>query len=356
MSSEICSVCLEKESKYTCPACESKTCSLECVKRHKLRTECTGTVDPTRFIPNNDLGSNQALVNRDYNYLLNFERKINIGKSDLKENARQVFKRTFNQNKNVKRPRYNEAQEEDPRLALVKKVFPNVTATSVKRENTLIIHLPAGMSRSSQNKSGYDKKSSSFTWTVEWMPFENDGEPKKSFISFRLKESIALKDAVPMTVLARSFNKEEIEKLSLNFYLENCVSIVPHKVSLIPLNAEEPLATALKDKIVLEFPKIYVSLAPVVDADFSGMHGYGIESDSSDESSSSDSDSDLDSDDSSDSDSSLDGSDSDNDSAPEEESSKPPPEDDPIVTNLENHTSLVDQKLEHPDVPVTSTE
>ncbi|GEQ70215.1 hypothetical protein JCM33374_g3891 [Metschnikowia sp. JCM 33374] len=334
MSSESCSICLENEAKYTCPACESKTCSLECVKRHKLRTECTGSVDPTRFIPNNDLGSNQALVNRDYNYLLNFERRITLGKSDLKENAKNVFKRTFNQTKNVKRPRLNDHNQEDPRMGLVRKVFPNVTATSIKRENTLIIHLPAGMSRSTQNKSGYDKKASAFTWTVEWMPFENDAAPKKSFISFRLKETTAVKDAVPISVLTKSFNEETLDKEKLHFYLENCVSLVSQKTSLIPLDPNDTLATALKDKIVLEFPKIYVSLTPVEEADFSGMYGYGLNKrESSDESSSSSSDSssesDSDSDDTSDSDSSStskDSPDSDSDDAPDEESSKAPQE------------------------------
>ncbi|OBA20073.1 hypothetical protein METBIDRAFT_44624 [Metschnikowia bicuspidata var. bicuspidata NRRL YB-4993] len=328
MSTEVCSVCLERESKYTCPACESKTCSLECVKRHKLRSECTGIVDPTRFVPNNDLGTNQALVNRDYNYLLNFERKINLGKSDLKDNAKQVFKRNFNQIKNVKRPRLNDTKEDDPRMDLVRKVFPNVMATSVKRENTLIIHLPVGMSRSSQNKSGYDKKSNAFTWSVEWVPFEDGASPKKSFVSFRLKESSLLKDAVPIPVLAKYMGTEVGEKDKLHFYLENCVSSHTLKVSLIPLSQDESLAAALKNKIVLEFPKIYVSLNEIENADFSGAHGYGLTPDSSEESSSasssSESESELDSDSSSGTDSSLGSSESDSDEAPEEESSRPP--------------------------------
>ncbi|KAM9905602.1 hypothetical protein OXX79_002059 [Metschnikowia pulcherrima] len=322
MSFEACSVCLEKDSKYTCPACESKTCSLECVKKHKLRTECTGQVDPTRFVPNKDLGANQALVNRDYNYLLNIERKVFLGKNDLKENAKQVFKRNFSQTKNVKRPRLNEPNNENPRLGLVRKIFPHVTNTSIKRENTLIIHLPAGMSRSSQNKSGYDKKSSAFTWTVEWSPLES-GEMKKSFISYRLKESTPLCDAVPLSVLARSFGKENLEKQSLCFYLDNCVSTSAHQISLIPLSSSESLATALKDKIILEFPKIYVSSAPVLNADFSGYHGYGSgKAETSDESSTTSSESETSSDSESDTEDSDSGQKS--DEPPEEESSKAP--------------------------------
>lgn len=288
-------------------------------------------MDPAKFIPNNDLGSSPALVNRDYNYLLNFERKIKLGKSDIKENAKQVFKRTFNQHKNNnKRPRLDGSlEEEDSRLALVRAAFPNVTTTSIKRDNILVISLPAGMSRSTQNKSGYDKKSSTFTWTMEWVPLSNSGTPMKPFISFRLKESSPLKDLAPASILAKYYETESIETESLYFYLENCVGALG-KLSLIPLSVTDTLASALKDRIVLEFPKVYVSLTPVLDADFSASDGYGPTKPASDsETSDSDSDSDSDSEsdtDLSDSDSSLEDSESDSDGAPEEESSKKPEE------------------------------
>ncbi|KAH9253197.1 hypothetical protein BASA81_008879 [Batrachochytrium salamandrivorans] len=37
-----CQVCQAKAFKYSCPKCETKTCSVDCVKRHKLETECDG--------------------------------------------------------------------------------------------------------------------------------------------------------------------------------------------------------------------------------------------------------------------------------------------------------------------------
>src|SRR3989338_1241390 len=37
-----CEECQNEVSKYVCPACKQKTCSVECVKKHKERTGCDG--------------------------------------------------------------------------------------------------------------------------------------------------------------------------------------------------------------------------------------------------------------------------------------------------------------------------
>lgn len=44
-----CEVCDAEVSKYTCPRCEVKTCSLSCVKIHKFELECSGIRDRTAF-------------------------------------------------------------------------------------------------------------------------------------------------------------------------------------------------------------------------------------------------------------------------------------------------------------------
>lgn len=304
-----CSVCLEKEAKYTCPACDARTCSVECVKRHKLRTECTGAVDPAQFVANKDLTLSLALGNRDYNYLLRLERKIQLGKTDVKAAAPSVFKRAHNPMRNAKRQKPND--DGDRRLAQVARVFPNAPQTAVKRGNTLVVLLPPGMSRASQNKSGYDKKSASFTWTVEWAPWQQAGACKP-ILSFRVKETLSLREAFPVSVLAHNDNVS-VEPQNLHFYLDNCINTSGRERAVIALNADATLAACLENKVVLEFPKIYVTWEPEVLTAFvqPESEAYGVESDSdssSDESSDSESDS----------------SDSDSDEAPEETSSRPP--------------------------------
>ncbi|KAM8745644.1 box C/D snoRNA protein 1 [Acanthopagrus schlegelii] len=46
-----CGVCGCKEAKYTCPACQAHTCSLQCVSKHKDDSGCSGVRDKTTFVP-----------------------------------------------------------------------------------------------------------------------------------------------------------------------------------------------------------------------------------------------------------------------------------------------------------------
>lgn len=38
----ICSVCEKEGSIYRCPKCDARTCCLDCVKKHKINTNCDG--------------------------------------------------------------------------------------------------------------------------------------------------------------------------------------------------------------------------------------------------------------------------------------------------------------------------
>ncbi|KAK6629552.1 hypothetical protein RUM43_003369 [Polyplax serrata] len=46
-----CEVCGSENAQYTCPRCEIKTCSLDCVKIHKKELECNGDRDKVGFVP-----------------------------------------------------------------------------------------------------------------------------------------------------------------------------------------------------------------------------------------------------------------------------------------------------------------
>ncbi|XP_077074773.1 box C/D snoRNA protein 1 [Siphateles boraxobius] len=46
-----CDVCETEEAKYRCPSCKKHTCSLACVKQHKMLSGCCGVRDKTTFVP-----------------------------------------------------------------------------------------------------------------------------------------------------------------------------------------------------------------------------------------------------------------------------------------------------------------
>ncbi|KAI5960885.1 BCD1 [Candida theae] len=321
-----CKICQQNQAKYTCPACNTKTCSLTCYKTHKDRDSCTGKVDTTKFIQKSELTDNPTHLNRDYNYLLNVDRSIHLSKEDIKQKARNILKRSKQESRpDRKRFRSNEA-ENDKRRLRVSQIFTQNPTVVVKRDNTMIIQVAPGMQRALSNKTGYDKKSNAFTWTVEWILLDQTGSAEIfKFLSYRLNESLSLNKAVPLNVL-KNHGLTEVD--SLTFYLRNVTNTPPN--SVIELDNEQSISSVLKDKIVIEYPTIYVSAnketmaSRVVDA----AQAYEPESipsdsgssdsspDSSSESSSGEESSDDDDDDNCE-------SDSDSDSGPEESSAKP---------------------------------
>ncbi|KAG6911749.1 hypothetical protein DXG01_007999 [Tephrocybe rancida] len=49
----LCSVCSHHNSKYTCPGCTARTCSLPCSTGHKTATGCTGKRNKVAYVPMN---------------------------------------------------------------------------------------------------------------------------------------------------------------------------------------------------------------------------------------------------------------------------------------------------------------
>ncbi|CAG0922626.1 unnamed protein product, partial [Notodromas monacha] len=62
-----CDICEEHSAKYKCPRCDKRTCSLSCVKKHKVRYDCCGQRDRAKFVPVKKF-SNLDLLN-DYRFL-----------------------------------------------------------------------------------------------------------------------------------------------------------------------------------------------------------------------------------------------------------------------------------------------
>lgn len=71
----LCEECGQNPSKYKCPGCSLRTCSLPCVKSHKQRTSCTGK-RPTTFVPLSEFNDN-LLISGSY-LSLNLSFYINL--------------------------------------------------------------------------------------------------------------------------------------------------------------------------------------------------------------------------------------------------------------------------------------
>ncbi|WVQ85317.1 hypothetical protein IAT38_007482 [Cryptococcus sp. DSM 104549] len=70
--SPACIIC-SSPSKYTCPRCALRTCSLPCSRTHKERDACSGVRDPAKFVPLKEYG--QGVWSDDYRWLEEGRRK-----------------------------------------------------------------------------------------------------------------------------------------------------------------------------------------------------------------------------------------------------------------------------------------
>ena len=71
--SQLCSICHAAPYKYKCPGCGARNCSLICIQKHKVRTECSGRHNPTDFVPREILLT-PAGVDHDYNFISAIDR------------------------------------------------------------------------------------------------------------------------------------------------------------------------------------------------------------------------------------------------------------------------------------------
>jgi hypothetical protein len=257
------------------------------VKQHKIQGDCDGIVDNTEFVKRDQFKQNESLVQRDYNFLINLDRNINVAKTDIRTNNKRILHQQHNRNKRGYKRRQVTAKEDE-----------NI----VIRRGVKVLSLPQGMQRSQMNKTGWDKRKEIFVWTLEFVLVQD--EKKETFVRYRVAENTRVKDTLDHRI------KEIIGDSDWFCFLKR-VKTKATDLQFIPLDKEALLGDALRDQTVIEFPTIIVSTTESV----AGYTVYEGESDgnSTTGSDSSDSDSDTGSD-SSDS--------SDEDDKPEEVSSR----------------------------------
>ncbi|KAH7414373.1 hypothetical protein DE146DRAFT_33441 [Phaeosphaeria sp. MPI-PUGE-AT-0046c] len=153
--SELCSICNTNASKYRCPGCSARTCSLPCYKRHQQWAQCSGQRDPTKFVKKSQLVT-PAGIDHDFNFLTGIERDIEKADKGLAENSHgsASTSRSWSQSQASQKGQTN---------------YQHLEAAGVQ-----VIRAPKGLSRQKENKShrSSTKKSTgsrNIMWTVEWL-------------------------------------------------------------------------------------------------------------------------------------------------------------------------------------------
>ncbi|GFH44138.1 hypothetical protein CTEN210_00612 [Chaetoceros tenuissimus] len=197
-----CQICKEQMSIYRCPACFTRTCSLNCCLKHKEDANCSGKRDRTAFVPMNKF-SDSTLAS-DFHFLEDVLTKSEKGKRLIQDmgaahggpkNGGQKRKRN-EQISEQKDTSDNDTSRDIHPLSKLLKVNPNDTTIDsngtnkvsmmsstiqhsknkqrlvdmAKDRNIQLLLMPPGMQRHKNNKSTkYDTKKGLIFWKVEFI-------------------------------------------------------------------------------------------------------------------------------------------------------------------------------------------
>ena len=170
-NSKFCDICINTKSKYTCPVCKIKTCSLLCTNNHKTKDKCPGKKLLTY---NKSIESNNDLM-KDVKYLTTMINSTN-----------NISKQHFNLTK-------KEAVEEDIITSQEQTEFKgkdkklrNFIKLCKKFRNISYFKCPSFLSRYNENMSYCDSRNKKFYWSVKI--YIINLESNSVFESFLFKE------------------------------------------------------------------------------------------------------------------------------------------------------------------------
>lgn len=230
----VCEECKANPSKYKCPRCSLRSCSLACVKSHKKRTSCSGKRDQTQFVPLSQFDDNLLLS--DFNLL-----------EDVKRVAEAA-----------KRARVKLCVHPKIRLPAYLKGLQNAAA----KRKTRLWFLPTGMLRRERNKStlNHNYRNKSISWTIEWRFHSTDavllehGVHEKTILRSVIEKHL---QPSPWNHKLRKFCVEQLE--NLKFF----ICKYPEKgnrSAFRELDINSPISHLLSNLLIFEYPVIHVFL------------------------------------------------------------------------------------------------
>lgn len=186
--SQFCKMCNLIISKYTCPKCNIKTCSVNCIKNHKSIYKCNG-VGNRMFT--SKLDSNQDLF-KDVKYLTSMINNKNNSskKSFFLINPVKIIENTDenseNQENSLKNMNFPEGNSHS-RLKTKALTLKNLSKLSSKFRNVTFLKSPSFINDYSQVNSYCDSKNKRFYWSFKFYFLDLYDESSHSFQSFICK-------------------------------------------------------------------------------------------------------------------------------------------------------------------------
>lgn len=137
-----CQICTINPSKYNCPKCAIKSCSLACSRKHKEAMQCDGKREKNNFIKRKEM--NLKTVFSDSLFLQEIRSSVACGTI-------------------VGRGRVQEKHHHQGAINNLKQIVKHASLN-----NCAVKIAPVGLKRARSNQSKFLKKRKEISWTIEW--------------------------------------------------------------------------------------------------------------------------------------------------------------------------------------------
>ncbi|KAK0048750.1 box C/D snoRNA protein 1-like isoform X1 [Biomphalaria pfeifferi] len=230
-----CEICNQTEAIYTCPCCELRTCSLPCVKEHKIRLGCSGERLKTAFVDKSQYGEGHLL--NDYRLLEDANRKLYSFKSSQDNRKNHSFSGPY-MNKRTK-----------------------LLSTAAFKRGIKLQVLSQALTRHKNNTSYYMIRSDKILWHIGWhfvasnTEIKDERVPEDTILKDIAKKWINFVDHPEMRKCLRDYEKDNLEASQFLLKIE---CLPANRVRFFKLNPNATLGDNLKGHCLTEFPTIYV--------------------------------------------------------------------------------------------------
>lgn len=231
ISLQSCENCGSEEAKYRCPRCMKYSCSLSCVRKHKTDLKCTGIRDKAAFVDKTEYNDINLLS--DYRFLEDVARSADCAARDIC----------------ILRPTTNK--------------FLNYLKKQARKRNIDLHILPIGFRKRKENSTFFHKRQQKFYWCLKLVFPQSHAEyfekrvPEDQTLHQLLKAYIDPQESDPVI---RQRLKVYVRDPSGVAVLMKVEKRKHDSVRYYELDSRKSLLENLKNKTIIEYPTLYVTL------------------------------------------------------------------------------------------------
>uniref|UniRef100_A0A0B7BJQ3 Box C/D snoRNA protein 1 n=1 Tax=Arion vulgaris TaxID=1028688 RepID=A0A0B7BJQ3_9EUPU len=232
----LCEICQSSLSKYTCPGCGVKTCSLPCVKEHKMKLDCSGERDKTSFVDIRNY-SDMHLLN-DYRFLEDSERRLYSNKMVPENRRRTVAGAPYHLNKRSK-----------------------LLMTAAYKRGVNLKMVSSALTKNKTNTSFYTISSDTIGWHIEWhfvstnTIIKDEKVPETTILLEAASKHTNFVQYPSLRKCLEDYRKDRLNKCRLLLKVEG---LPANRIRYFELKPTLTIAENLRGHCLTEYPTIMV--------------------------------------------------------------------------------------------------